>query len=104
MRHYDEETERRETEMINLKASLEKLVEDHIELKQTYEARKAEMEDWLIYKKLKQEKEDFQALQVWAATKIQAWWRGVMFRKKLGPYSKKKKGKDMNKGKKGKKK
>lgn len=35
-----------------------------------------------------------------AATKIQAWWRGEMYRKGLGPY-RKKKGK---KGKRGKKK
>ncbi|KAJ8922106.1 hypothetical protein NQ315_004038 [Exocentrus adspersus] len=112
MKHYDEEVERRETEMINLKTDMEKLIEDHALLQQKYDAHKAEIEDWLAYKKKKQEKEELEALQQWAAVKIQArgndtaWWRGVMFRKKLGPYRKKKKGKgkDAKKGKKGKKK
>lgn len=71
MRHYDEETETRETDMINLKAKMEKLAEDHIALKQKYEAHKAEMEDWLAYKKRKREKAALEALQNWAATKIQ---------------------------------
>lgn len=71
MKHYDEETEMRETDMINLKANMEKLGEEHIALKQKYEAHKAEMEDWLAYKKRKKEKEELEALQNWAATKIQ---------------------------------
>ena len=38
-------------------------------------------------------------------SQLQAWWKGVMVRKGLGPYSKgkKKKGKGKGKGKKGKK-
>ena len=34
---------------------------------------------------------------------LQAWWKGVMVRKGLGPFAKKSKGKKKGKGKKGKK-
>ncbi|XP_023026215.2 dynein regulatory complex protein 9 [Leptinotarsa decemlineata] len=95
IKHYDEEIERRETEMMNLKSDLEKITDSHAILKETYETRKAEIEDWLEYKRLKKEKEDHIQMEQRAARKIQAWWRSVMFRKKLGPYKKTKaKGKD----------
>ncbi|KAJ8948359.1 hypothetical protein NQ318_019344 [Aromia moschata] len=100
MRHYDDETEKREAEMLNLKADIEKLMEDRAALKQKFDSHKAEIDDWVDYKTAKKEKEDRERLELWAAIKIQAWWRGTMVRKKLGPYRKKKgKGKDKGKGK-----
>lgn len=51
-----------------------------------YKAHKIEMQ---------REAEELQR-QTEAATKIQAWWRGIMFRKGLGPYRRRK-----GKGKKG---
>jgi len=38
-----------------------------------------------------------------ACTRIQAWWKGIMVRKQLGPYKPKKKGKKGKKSGKGKK-
>lgn len=35
----------------------------------------------------------------WLFLQLQAWWKGVMVRKCLGPYAKKKKGKGKGKGK-----
>lgn len=52
------------------------------------------MAAWLVYKK-----EKLRRLK--AATRIQAWWRGVMVRRCLGPFKKQKK---KGKGKKGKEK
>ncbi|KAJ8954758.1 hypothetical protein NQ314_007028 [Rhamnusium bicolor] len=71
MKHYDEEIERRESEMITLQNEYEKLIEDHNILKVKYEAHKAEMEDWLEYKRIRREKEEREALELWAAIKIQ---------------------------------
>ncbi|KAG5898341.1 hypothetical protein JTB14_034324 [Gonioctena quinquepunctata] len=103
MKHYDEEIEWRETEMLNLKTDLEDITVNHISIKKTYETRIREMEDWEEYKRIKKEKEKQLQLEIWAAMKIQAWWRGVMFRRKLGPYKHlkgKKKDKKKNKKKK----
>ncbi|XP_050304922.1 dynein regulatory complex protein 9-like [Anthonomus grandis grandis] len=104
MKKYDEEFEGKESDTINLRAALEKLTEERRILTEKYEKRKAEIDDWLEYKRIRDEKEAQRLKEIAAATKIQAWWRGVMFRKKLGPYRKKKgKGKDKGKKKKGKK-
>ncbi|KAJ8981519.1 hypothetical protein NQ317_011755 [Molorchus minor] len=58
MTHYDDETERRETEMINLKADMENLVEEHAALRKKYDAHKAEIDDWLTYRTDKKARED----------------------------------------------
>lgn len=63
-----------------------------------YEQRQEFIEE---YKKHKEELRKAALLlqrQTRAATKIQAWWRGTMFRRHLGPYKRKKK---KGKGKKG---
>ncbi|VEN47912.1 unnamed protein product [Callosobruchus maculatus] len=102
MKRYDDELDSRENDLITIKANLEKITEDLEKTRNLYAERTAAIADWLEYKRIKKEKEDREALEIWAATKIQAWWRGVMFRKKLGPYRKKKgkgKGKDKKKGK-----
>ncbi|CAG9824360.1 unnamed protein product [Phaedon cochleariae] len=98
MKHYDEEIEKRDSDMMNLKIEIEKITEEYARMKDTYELRKAAISDYMEYKRIKKEKEDQEKMECQAATKIQAWWKGVMVRKKLGPYRKKKgKGKSKTK-------
>lgn len=71
MKHLDDETERRETELINLKLDLEKVTFDLAMVRNTYKSRTASIEDWLNYKIKKKEKEEQAAREEQAATKIQ---------------------------------
>lgn len=72
-----------------------------------FDQHQQEIDDYLQYRKEKEEKEAHEMFLNMTATRIQAWWRGTMVRRCLGPFRKKKggKGKDAKgKGKKGKKK
>lgn len=71
MKQLDDETERRESEMITLKVDLEKVTFDLAVVTDMYESRTAAIEDWLNYKKLKKEKEDQAQRELTAAIKIQ---------------------------------
>lgn len=69
-----------------------------------YNERKEKIEAYLEYKEKKRLEEEFLENLNKSATKIQAWWKGVMVRQGFGPYRKRKgKGKKDN-GKKSKKK
>lgn len=71
-----------------------------------YAAHEIEIAEWLEVRDMLQAAERLREKQEKAALKIQAWWRGVMVRKKLGKYRKKRgkgKGKHDKKGKKSKK-
>lgn len=99
---YEEEIDRRDIEIYDIKTKREDLAEQFEELQKQYEERQKAIEEWLKYKNQKR-KEEAELLKCEiAATRIQAWWRGVMVRRCLGIYrKKKKKGKD-KKGKRGK--
>ncbi|XP_060517849.1 dynein regulatory complex protein 9 [Cylas formicarius] len=100
MKRYDEETEQLEGDMIRLRTDLERITLDRIRMQKEFSKRSDEISDWLEYKDIKRQKEEQELKEISAATKIQAWWRAVMYRKKLGPYRKKKKGKKNKKKKK----
>lgn len=71
IKQLDEETDRRETEIMNLKVDLEKLNFELSAVKETYESRTAAIEDWLNYKKKKQEKEEEAKRVLQAVIRIQ---------------------------------
>uniref|UniRef100_A0AAR5PMW4 Dynein regulatory complex protein 9 n=1 Tax=Dendroctonus ponderosae TaxID=77166 RepID=A0AAR5PMW4_DENPD len=93
MQKYDEEIEQREGDIIHLRSDLEKITDERKLLCEKYEKQQVEINNWLEYKRIKEENEGQRLREIDAATKIEAWWRGVMVRNKLGPYDKKKKGK-----------
>lgn len=71
IKQLDEETDRRETEIMNLKVDLEKLNFELSAVQETYESRTAAIEDWLNYKKKKQEKEEEAKRVLQAVIRIQ---------------------------------
>lgn len=71
MEHLDEETEKREVQIMNLKIDLEKLNFDLAVVRDTYSSRTAAIEDWLVYKKKKEEKEAQVERERQAVIKIQ---------------------------------
>lgn len=58
-----------------------------------YDERATFIENYWLEQKQLEERRKHEARQCRAAIQIQAWWRGTMVRKQLGPYRPKKKGK-----------
>ncbi|CAH0547574.1 unnamed protein product [Brassicogethes aeneus] len=100
MKTYDEEVERRDQEIITIRGNIDKILVDIQEQKKQFEERQKLIEEWQEYMKIKTEKENREARELWAATTLQIWWRFMMKHRKLGPYRKGKKGKDKKKKKK----
>ncbi|XP_054771353.2 dynein regulatory complex protein 9-like [Lytechinus pictus] len=99
MEKYDKDVEAKTHELEVLKASkandlarLQELTKLYVEYEQVCVEDRIEKEK--ARRKAEQEEEELKSCVL-----LQSWWRGVMVRKQLGPYSKKKK----KKGKKGKK-
>lgn len=88
MQHYDDEIERREAEIMKLKMYWEELGENHLILIDTYEQHRIDMDNWLQFKEERRLREEYEQLCLWAAIKLQAWWRGVRVRRRLGPFKK----------------
>ncbi|KXJ11117.1 dynein regulatory complex protein 9 [Exaiptasia diaphana] len=99
MEKYDHDVEQKQHELDVLKASKANDLARLQELTQKYsEYEKVVIEDRVEKEKARRQAEQ-EAEELRMTIKIQSWWRGVMVRRQLGPYSKKKK----KKGKKGKK-
>ena len=99
MEKYDRDVEAKQHELDVLKASKANDLSKLQELTQKYsEYEKVVIEDRIEKEKIRRQAEQEEE-ELKAAINIQSWWRGMMVRKQLGPYSLKKK----KKGKKGKK-
>ncbi|XP_050517158.1 uncharacterized protein LOC126891869 [Diabrotica virgifera virgifera] len=93
VKHYDDEIERREIEIIDTQRKLEKLCVQHRQVLYELEKRQKEMAEWKQYKRERELRRKRAKLVKWASVVIQAWWRCIMVRKRLGPYKRKKKDK-----------
>ncbi|CAG9857727.1 unnamed protein product [Phyllotreta striolata] len=111
MNTYETEVERKENELMKMKGELDCTQDELDKATQMYDRRQAEIDRWEDYKRIKREKEERIKLEIWAITRIQAWWRGTMVRKDIPPGGKpettksikSRKSKASAKGKKGKK-
>ncbi|XP_077987689.1 dynein regulatory complex protein 9-like [Glandiceps talaboti] len=99
MEKYDKDVEAKQHELDVLKASKANDLARLQELTKLYaEYEQVVVEDRIEKEKARRKREQA-AEELKSTVKVQSWWRGIMVRKQLGPYSKKKK----KKGKKGKK-
>ncbi|XP_068137395.1 dynein regulatory complex protein 9 [Hyperolius riggenbachi] len=106
MEKYDKDTEEKQAELNDLKTARVNdltLLQDLAKQYEDYE--KVIIQD-RVEKETAQKQRKQEQMELASAIKIQAWWKGTMVRKGLGPYkkakSKKGKGKGKEKGKKGK--
>lgn len=99
MAKYDEDVEKKQHELDVLKASKAKDLERLQDLTKLYAEYEQVVVEDRIEKEKTRRKAELELEELRGAIKLQAWFRGVMVRRGLGPYSKKKK----KKGKKGKK-
>ncbi|KAM4040623.1 dynein regulatory complex protein 9 [Anomaloglossus baeobatrachus] len=102
MEKYDKDTEEKQAELNSLKTSRANDLSLLNDLMKQYEEYETVIIEDRLEKEKAQEKKIQEKMELAGAIKIQAWWRGMMVRKGLGPYAKAKtkKGKDKaNKGK-----
>ncbi|XP_053316754.1 dynein regulatory complex protein 9 [Spea bombifrons] len=102
MEKYDKDTEEKQTELNNLKSARANdltLLQDLAKQYEDYE--RVIIEDRLEKENALKEKRQAET-ELESTIKIQAWWRGTMVRRGLGPYKKTKDKKGKAKGKKGK--
>lgn len=98
MEKFEVDTEAKTAELSQLKADKEKDLRTLQELARTYDDyERVVIEDRMTKQKIKEE-EERKILEETVSIKLQAWWRGTMVRRGLGPWRK-----DEKKGKKGKK-
>ncbi|KAJ8028401.1 Dynein regulatory complex protein 9 [Holothuria leucospilota] len=99
MEKYDKDVEAKTHELDVLKASKANDLARLQELTKLYAEYEQVVVEDRIEKEKARRKEEQELEELKACVQLQSWWRGVMVRRQLGPYSKKKK----KKGKKGKK-
>ncbi|XP_073445396.1 dynein regulatory complex protein 9 [Dendrobates tinctorius] len=100
MEKYDKDTEEKQVELNALKTSRTNDLSLLSELTKQYEEYETVIIEDRLEKERAQQKKKQEKMELASAIKIQAWWRGIMVRKGLGPYVKTKSKKE--KGKKGK--
>ncbi|GJQ67175.1 hypothetical protein Trydic_g8086 [Trypoxylus dichotomus] len=94
---YDKDLETKEIDIQCLKEKREEQMTRLEAMSKLYETHKQEIEVYLVQKEERRKQAELLQKLNAAATKIQSWWRGIMFRRGLGPY-RKKKGKKTKKG------
>ncbi|KAK9869499.1 hypothetical protein WA026_003252 [Henosepilachna vigintioctopunctata] len=101
MNTYDRDIENKEEEIMKMGFNIETLGNQLTKLQEDFTKRTEDINNWLERKAEKRRIEEENRFRNQMATKIQAWWRGTMVRKKLGPYRpKSKRRKDKKKKKK----
>ncbi|XP_075717965.1 dynein regulatory complex protein 9 isoform X1 [Rhinoderma darwinii] len=102
MEKYDKDTEEKQAELNSLKTSRTNDLSLLSDLTKQFEEYETVITEDRLEKEKAQQKKKQEKMELASAIQIQAWWRGTMVRKSLGPYvkTKGKKGKDT--GKKGK--
>jgi IQ domain-containing protein G len=88
---YETDMEFNTTKVKDTKEEIQNLSTENAEMVVLIAKREKEMEKFLVIKAKREAEEAAEKKINDSATAIQAWWRGVMVRRKLGPYRKKKK-------------
>lgn len=71
MKNYDDELEKWDRNVIQIKAGLEKIVVDLANVKKQHAMRKKQMDDWIKYKEEKVIREEKEAKELEAAVRLQ---------------------------------
>lgn len=87
---YETESEQLDNEIHATKEKISEIKMKSDELKDIYDGRQKEMDDYYEIKRQQQEAFDLANLQWSSAVQIQSWWRGVMVRKGFGRFRRKK--------------
>lgn len=94
---YERESSDLDEEIKLAKVKIEKTQDKIQDLREIYIRRNIEIESYLQHKEKMEEARRLEKQKWDSAVRIQAWWRGTMYRNGLGPYRRKKKPKKSGK-------
>lgn len=83
MKQLDEQINETKDLMISLKIKYDDMVEQ-------FNGREDEIQDYLEEKRIKDEAANRAETEYQSIVRIQSWWKGIMVRRGLGPYRRKK--------------
>ncbi|KAG7202150.1 hypothetical protein KM043_015832 [Ampulex compressa] len=83
---YEQEKERYEKKIREVRYEIEDCQKNLEELKMEYRSNQEFIDKYLAEKEARQKQAEQEEYMRRSAIRIQAWWRGVMVRRKLGPY------------------
>ncbi|XP_046393646.1 dynein regulatory complex protein 9-like [Ischnura elegans] len=96
IKHWNEQYKRDvgtiESTIADLKASKEIQSKKYHDLEREFNSRQAEMDEFLAIREERRRKEAQEKLEHECAVRLQAWWRGLMVRRCLGQFRRRKKG------------
>lgn len=87
---YETESEQLDNEIHATKEKISDIKMKSDELKDIYDVRQKEMDEYYEIKRMQKEALDLANLQWQSAVRIQSWWRGLMVRKGFGRFRRKK--------------
>lgn len=90
---YEAEVLKLDEQIKQTEETIEEVKSNYGQIRLQYEEREKFIEDYYLEQKKLEEIRKIEACQRASAIHIQAWWRGTMVRKQLGPYRPKKKSK-----------
>ncbi|XP_017770203.1 PREDICTED: IQ domain-containing protein G-like [Nicrophorus vespilloides] len=93
MDRYEEEVEVRDAELLRMRMERDQQMEYYLAQKAMYEEHAEFVIYWGAIREERRIAAEIFERETKAAIRIQAWWRGLMVRKKLGRFGKKKRGK-----------
>lgn len=99
-RRYEIERLELDEQIKHTEENIEDVISKHELIRSWYEKREQFINEYYIEQKRLEEIRKIEASQCASAMRLQAWWRGTMVRKQLGPYRPKKKSKKPKAGKK----
>ncbi|CAG4931163.1 unnamed protein product [Parnassius apollo] len=86
MDKYDKDMEAMDLKIQIMRSDYENTLEERLKLEETLKKHANLMKEWVQFKEDREKARQYRERMFNAAVVVQAWWRGLLVRQKLGPY------------------
>ncbi|KAG6460093.1 hypothetical protein O3G_MSEX011766 [Manduca sexta] len=86
MRKYDEDMEKVDLKIRVKRTDFQNMRDKRLGLEKTFEDHDKVMKDWCTFKEIREQQRLYREKMNKSAIMVQAWWRGLLVRRKLGPF------------------
>ncbi|KAI5632924.1 hypothetical protein NE865_14369 [Phthorimaea operculella] len=90
MEKYDHDTEKLDLKIQIQKSEYQNMLDKRTEMEDLYAKHDKEIKEWVKFKEEREKERQYANKMNQSAITVQAWWRGLLVRKQLGPYRKRK--------------
>ncbi|KAJ2942045.1 hypothetical protein O0L34_g10963 [Tuta absoluta] len=90
MEKYDVDTEKLDLKIQIQKSDYQNMLDKRMEMEAEYAKREKDIKNWVKFKEEREKERAYANRMTQSAITVQAWWRGLLVRKQLGPYRKRK--------------